>query len=65
MDYLDSKGYSIPEDINLVGIDDVELIGYSRIQLTTVRIEDRQTLGLTAVKVLMDLILKDESKDKY
>lgn len=41
MDYLDSKGYSIPEDINLVGIDDVESSGYSRIQLTTVRIEDR------------------------
>ncbi|WNF36695.1 LacI family DNA-binding transcriptional regulator [Bacillaceae bacterium IKA-2] len=64
IDYLDSKGYSIPEDISLIGLDDVEWSGHSRIQLTTVRVKDRQSLGLTAVKVLMDLMLNDESKDK-
>jgi DNA-binding LacI/PurR family transcriptional regulator len=58
MDYLDSTGYSIPEDISLVGLDDLEMSGHSRIQLTTVRVKGQQSIGLSAIKMLIDLMEK-------
>jgi DNA-binding LacI/PurR family transcriptional regulator len=58
MDYLDSKGYLIPDDISLIGLDDLEMSSHSRIQLTTVRVKGHEPIGLASIKMLLDLIEK-------
>jgi LacI family transcriptional regulator len=37
MDRLERRGLKVPEDVSVVGFDDIPLAGHSRIQLTTVR----------------------------
>ncbi|WP_306145803.1 LacI family DNA-binding transcriptional regulator [Roseibium sp. MMSF_3412] len=50
---LTEEGLRIPEDISVVGFDDIEMSGYSVPALTTIR-QDRQQMGLRAAKVLLD-----------
>lgn len=56
MDYLIQKGYSIPEDISIVGMDNVEWSRHEAIQLTTVGPEEGKNLGQLAIEQLMELI---------
>jgi len=52
---LDHAGVRIPEDIALIGYDDLEWAGISMIPLTTVR-QPRHLLGRTAVEMIMKLL---------
>jgi len=52
---LDHSGIRVPEDIALVGYDDLEWAGIAMIPLTTVR-QPRRLLGRTAVEMIMELL---------
>jgi LacI family transcriptional regulator len=56
MDCLIEKGYSIPDDISLIGMDNVEWSGHQAIQLTTVGPKEGKNLGQLAIEQLMELI---------
>ncbi|WP_438433921.1 LacI family DNA-binding transcriptional regulator [Gorillibacterium sp. sgz500922] len=52
---LGESGLRIPEDIALVGCDDIEASRYIRPALTTIR-QDKETIGKLAALLLFDLI---------
>lgn len=52
IDYLESRGRRVPDDVSVVGYDDVPLAGHSRIQLTTVR-SDAVEMSRRAVDLVM------------
>ncbi len=54
-----SYGYRVPEDISVVGMDDVEAAAYFKPALTTVHVPFRK-MGLTAVDNLLQMITNDE-----
>ncbi|WP_273392019.1 LacI family DNA-binding transcriptional regulator [Actinobacillus porcinus] len=56
MDILISLGISVPQDISIIGIDNVKLSRNQLIQLTTIGSVNEQCLGLTAIKKLIELI---------
>ncbi|MGY0692408.1 LacI family DNA-binding transcriptional regulator [Virgibacillus sp. FSP13] len=56
MDFLQQKGYGIPDDISVIGIDNVELSRHHSFQLSTVGIVDNKNLGRIAIENLVDLI---------
>ncbi|MHA0857211.1 LacI family DNA-binding transcriptional regulator [Paenibacillus sp. CMAA1364] len=66
MESLLERGYRIPQDIAVVGYDDIQAATYSSPPLTTVR-QDKMRLGKEAVGLLLEMlrgnIEEDESKD--
>jgi DNA-binding LacI/PurR family transcriptional regulator len=52
---LTEEGLRVPDDVSLVGFDDVELAQYTNPPLTTIR-QDRVAMGRGAVQRLIDLI---------
>lgn len=63
MDYLLEKDYSIPEDISIIGMDNVEFAAHQAIQLTTVGPKNGANLGQLAIEQLIKLIdAENESK---
>lgn len=50
---LIQNGYRVPEDVALIGHDDINMAAYAEVPLTTVKIYKRE-LGKLAVKVLLD-----------
>lgn len=56
MDLCLQKNYSIPEDLSIIGIDNVELAKHNRINLTTIGDEEEKNLGLIAIKELIEKI---------
>ena len=50
---LQAGGLRVPEDISVVGFDDIEMSAYYVPALTTIR-QDRQRLGSSAAKALLD-----------
>jgi len=48
-------GLRIPEDISIVGYDDIEFSAYTKVPLTTVRIPKRD-LGRKAVRLLLEMV---------
>ncbi|MDQ0163166.1 LacI family DNA-binding transcriptional regulator [Bacillus alveayuensis] len=56
MDYLLQKGYSIPEDISLIGMDNVGWSSHQAFQLTTVGARNQQNLGRIAIEHLIKII---------
>ncbi len=61
MKALQEKSFSIPEDVAVIGLDDVEMARFVTPTLSTVSIP-RKSLGIQAVKMLIDQI---ESKRTY
>lgn len=62
LDVLDSMGVPVPEGLALVGFDDINLAGHSRIGLTTVA-QNKHLMGRMAVETLMELIrARDEGR---
>lgn len=61
LDHATRLGISVPETISIVGIDNVDLSQYGRIQLTTVGSISERNLGLLAIEELIKLI---ENKKK-
>ncbi|GGF27551.1 LacI family transcriptional regulator [Halobacillus andaensis] len=57
---IKEKGLSVPEDIQLIGCDDIEACRYSDPPLTTVK-QDKQKLGKLAATMLNDLILDNNN----
>jgi LacI family repressor for deo operon, udp, cdd, tsx, nupC, and nupG len=55
MSTLTANGLRVPEDISVVGFDDIELSEFYVPALTTVR-QDRRALGARAVSLLLDCI---------
>jgi LacI family transcriptional regulator len=52
IDYLESRGRRVPDDVSVVGYDDVPLAAHSRVQLTTVR-SDAVEMSRRAVELLV------------
>jgi DNA-binding LacI/PurR family transcriptional regulator len=52
MDSLERRGLRIPQDVSVVGFDDVPLAAHNRIRLTTVR-QDASTMGARAAELLI------------
>lgn len=56
MDFYISAGYLIPEDLSIIGIDNVELSHHASINLTTIGMEDTKGLGYLAIEELIEMI---------
>ena len=56
---LESMGKRVPEDISVIGFDDINLARHYTPSLTTIR-QDRAMIGQTAAHVLKDLIQQPE-----
>ena len=52
---LKEKGYHIPNDISIVGIDDIMIANYIDPKLTTIRI-DKAVMGMNAMELLINTI---------
>lgn len=56
---LQKDGRKIPEEVQVIGFDDIELAGIFKPNLTTIN-QSREKIGQYAVKTLMKLINKEE-----
>ena len=63
MDAIKQRGLSIPQDISLVGFDDIGLASEVNPSLTTVHVRKR-TMGIMAVKSLLQIIKGTEERVK-
>jgi LacI family transcriptional regulator len=61
IDALHDLGYRVPEDISVVGFDDIDSAKYHKPALTTVH-QQRLKMGETAAKILLELI-RDKDND--
>lgn len=59
---ITEAGLRIPEDVSLIGCDDIDACQYSTPQLTTVK-QDKEKLGKLAAHLLNDLIHGAKEKD--
>ena len=57
-----AEGLRIPEDIALVGFDDINVSGFAGIDLTTVK-EKGKSMGTLGVNILIDLIENKASEE--
>lgn len=55
MEALENLGYSVPDDISVIGFDDINIAQYMNPKLTTIR-QDREKIGESAANVLINLI---------
>jgi LacI family transcriptional regulator len=55
MDSLERSGRRVPDDVSVVGFDDVPLASHHRIRLTTVR-QDAATIGARAAEMLLSAV---------
>ena len=53
------KGFNIPEDISIIGYDDLEFLQYASPSLTTVA-QNKAEIGIIAAKNLIDMINGEE-----
>jgi len=61
MKAIKDKGLRIPEDISLIGFDDIQLASYTEPSLTTVR-QPIYEMGITAISLLVRLIEEKEKR---
>lgn len=59
VDKLINMGYKVPEDVSIVGFDDIQLAEVFRPRLTTIH-QPIHTIGKTACKMLMQLIKEEK-----
>jgi LacI family transcriptional regulator len=68
MESLFQRGFRVPQDVAVVGYDDIQAAPYFSPPLTTVR-QDKLKLGREAVGLLMDMLRgelgENESKDIF
>jgi len=60
--YLIEKGYKVPDDVSLIGFDDIETSGFKKIDLTTIR-QPFKKMGEKAAEILVRNI-KDHNLSK-
>ena len=58
---LQQAGFRVPEDVSVVGFDDLPFCAISDPPLTTIRVYNRQ-MGCAAVRRLLELMRKDEGE---
>ena len=63
MKALQEKGHRIPEDVSIVGFDDLPFSEISSPPLTTLRVPKRE-MGQLAVKRIIDIVRGDRIKTK-
>lgn len=63
MEGCDQHGLAIPEDISLVGFDDIAMISHLRPPLTTIR-QPRRRMGQLAMRMALELIDGQERHDR-
>src|SRR5690606_20595722 len=56
MGFYISAGIRIPEDLSIIGTDNVELSRHASLNLTTIGMEDERGLGFLAVEKLIEMI---------
>lgn len=56
---LEIKGYNVPEDVSVIGFDDISLAEYSRPALTTIR-QKKDLIGITVADTLVKSIESGE-----
>ncbi|TQR16511.1 LacI family DNA-binding transcriptional regulator [Psychrobacillus soli] len=56
IDVAIQENYTVPEDISIIGIDNVDLSSHGSIQLTTVGSISEQNLGYLAIRELIEMI---------
>lgn len=61
---LKENGYKIPDDISVMGFDDIRFAQYVSPSLTTVR-QPVEEIGKASVKMLLDLIEKRPTEDDF
>jgi LacI family transcriptional regulator len=59
IDAMKEEGVSVPEDISIIGYDDIEIARYITPRLTTIR-QNREEIGKTAVDLLVKQINEKE-----
>jgi len=64
MERIKSKNLRIPEDVAVIGFDDIEIAAYVKPALTTVR-QPIYQLGKSAAVMLLDIINKKENIDNH
>jgi DNA-binding LacI/PurR family transcriptional regulator len=64
MDVIDSAGLRIPEDISLIGYDNLGIAGLPRIALTTVG-QPRARLGEDAVKLVLERLQENRTAARH
>ena len=52
---LAEKGYAVPADVSLIGMDDLSICQFCTPPLSTIRVF-RQELGITAVRMLLGIV---------
>jgi len=52
---LAEKGYAVPADVSLIGMDDLAICQFCTPPLSTIRVF-RQELGITAVRMLLSIV---------
>lgn len=60
---LIDSGYKVPEDIEVIGFDDIEIARYITPALTTIA-QDKYRIGVEAGKLLISFITEEEEKQK-
>lgn len=63
IDFLKEKGFKVPEDISVIGVDDYEFSKYTNPGLTTVR-HPQEEMGIEAGKMIIDMINKQQVTSK-
>ena len=63
MKYLIRNGYKIPEDISILGYDNINICSYMEPELTTIA-QPIYKIGESSCKLLMDLINNKSLKSK-
>ncbi|WP_175614967.1 LacI family DNA-binding transcriptional regulator [Piscibacillus halophilus] len=56
IDLLIEKGYRVPDDISVIGVDNIALSQHNSFQLTTVGMEEEKDLGRIAIEHLIEII---------
>ena len=60
---ITEQGKKVPEDISVIGVDDIEVSAYQNPPLTTIR-QSFADLGLKAVSILFEIISGAKDKDR-
>jgi DNA-binding LacI/PurR family transcriptional regulator len=57
MEAAKKRGYNIPDDISIIGYDDIEMASYVTPKLTTIK-QDTDSIGIRATQLLMKQIIQ-------